>query len=96
MRTVKTVSAFVLFITGITALLYFFYFESGSSSPQKRPGVAAVIETRSTNADQYPSVNDLRQNNGTLQKQSDAMTASDRKMMMYAIKTIHDPFNNAQ
>jgi hypothetical protein len=34
--------------------------------------------------------------NPILEKKSDAMAASERKMMMYAIKTIHDPFNNAQ
>jgi hypothetical protein len=34
--------------------------------------------------------------NPTLERQSDEMTANERKMMMYAIKTIHDPFNIAQ
>jgi hypothetical protein len=47
MRIVKTVSAFALLMAGITALLYFIYFELGSSSPQERPGVATVIETLS-------------------------------------------------
>jgi hypothetical protein len=88
MRSVKTVSAVAVLMAGITALLYLIYFEPGSSSPQKRPSVATVIETRSSIPDQYPSVNDLRQ--------TDRMAASERKMMMYAIKTIHDPLNNAQ
>ena|ERR1700688_3625138 len=30
------------------------------------------------------------------ENKSDAMAASERKMLMYAIKTIHHPFNNAQ
>jgi hypothetical protein len=173
MRIVKTVTALAVFLAGVPALLYFVYFEPGSSSLQERPGVAAV-ETRSNIHDQYPSVNDLRQNDGsglqhsfcidsaikrtlrdpdsfkfisaslwtqdlprygpkawicqakyrsknklgeygltkeagiifdadgcrvlnpTLERQSDEMTANERKMMMYAIKTIHDPFNIAQ
>jgi hypothetical protein len=62
MRIVKTVSAFAVLMASLTALLYLIYFEPGSSSPQKRPGVATVIETQSSIPDQYPSVNDLRQN----------------------------------
>jgi hypothetical protein len=34
--------------------------------------------------------------NPILEKKSDAMVASDRKTLMYAIKTIHDPPNKAQ
>jgi len=34
--------------------------------------------------------------NPILEKKSDAMAATERKTLMYAIKTIHDPFNNAQ
>ena len=118
MRTVGSVSAFAVLMASITALCYLMYFEPGSSSSQKKPGVATVIETRSSIPEQYPSVNDLRQNDGvspnhsfpidsaikrTLEdpdpiseKEPIAMTASERKTLMYAIKTIHDPLNNTQ
>jgi hypothetical protein len=162
-----------LLMGSITAFFYLVYLESGSSSPQKKPGVATVIETRSSIREQYPSVNDLRQNDAVgqnhsfcidsaikrtlrdqdsfefisatlwtpdsiyapkawicqaeyrsknafggyglpeevgiifdadgcrvlspiLEKKSDAMAASERKTLMYAIKIIHDPFNNAR
>jgi hypothetical protein len=52
MKIVKTVSAFAVLMAGITALLYLTYFEPCSSSPQKRPGVATVIETQSSIPDQ--------------------------------------------
>ena len=172
MRIVGTVAAFAVLMAAITALLM--YLEPGSSSPQKRPGIATVIEMRSSIPEQYPSVNDLCQNdlggpnhsiyidnaikrtlrdpdsfkfisatlwsqdfasygprawicqaeyrsknasggyglpkevgiifdadgcrilNPILEKKSDAMAVSERKTLMYAIKTIHDPFNNAQ
>jgi hypothetical protein len=118
MRTVGSVSAFAVLMASITALCYLTYFEPGSSSSQTKPGVATVIETRSSIPEQYLSVNDLRQNDGvspnhsfpidgaikrTLgdpdsisEKEPVAMTASERKTLMYAIKTMHDPFNNAQ
>ena len=63
MRTVSSVSAFVVMMA-ITALCYLTYFEPGSSSSQKKPGVATVIETRTSIPEQYPFVNDLRQNDG--------------------------------
>ncbi len=174
MRIVGIVSAFAVLIASITALFYVAYLEPGSSSPQKRTGVAIFIESRSSIPKQYPSVNDLRQNdevgpnhsfwiddaikrtlrdpdsfkfisatlwtqdfdgygpktwicqaeyrsknafgeygltkeasivfdadgcrvlNPILEKKTNATAASERKTLMYAIKTIHDPINNAQ
>ena len=88
--TVGTVSAFAVLMAGITALFDLIYLEPGSFSPQKKPGVATGIETRSSISEQYPSANGLRQNdevgpnhlNPILEKKCDAMAASERKMMM--------------
>jgi len=90
MRIVGIVSAFAVLMASITALFYLMYLEPGHFSPQEKPAIATVTEMRSSIPEQYPSVNT------TLEKKSDAMAASERKTLMYAIKTIHDPFNNAQ
>ena len=89
MRIVGTVSASVVLMAGITAFVL--YLEGGSSSPQKSPGVVTVIGTRSSmifNAkdDRVP----------ILEKKSDTLDASERRTLMYAVKTIDDPFSNAQ
>jgi hypothetical protein len=86
MRIIQTVSAFVVLMASITALFYLMYPGPRSSSPQKKPGVATVIGTRSSIPELYP----------ILEKKSDSMAASERKTLMYAIKTIHDPLNKAQ
>ena len=89
MRIVGIVSASVVLMAGITAFVL--YFEPGSSSSQKNPGVDTVIGTRSSiifnaNDDRGP----------ILEKKSDTLDASERRTLMYAIKTIDDPFSNAQ
>ena len=93
MRIVGIVSACAILMASITALLYLTYLEPGSASPQKEPGIGTVIGTRSSaifDADGSPVLNPI------LEKKSDAMAASERKTLMYAIKTIHDPSTNAQ
>ena len=90
MRIVGTVSASVVLMASVTAL-YVLYLERASSSSQKNPGVVTVIGTRSSmifnaNNDRGP----------ILEKKSDTLDASERRTLMYAIKTIDDPFGNAQ
>ena len=92
MRIVGKVSACAILMASITTLLYLRYLEPGSSSPQKKPGVATVIGTRSSIIFDA----DGRVLNPILEKTPDAMATSERKTLMYAIKTIHDPSNNAQ
>ncbi len=90
MRIVGTVSASVVLIAGITAL-YVLCLERGSSSSQKNPGVVTVIGTRSS---LILNANDDR--GPILEKKSDTLDASERRTLMYAIKTIDDPFSNAR
>ena len=92
MRIVATVSASVVLMASITAL-YVLYLERGSSSSQKNPAVVTVIGTRSS---MIFNAKDDRALNPILEKKSDAMSVSERKTLMCAIKTIHDPFNNVQ
>jgi len=87
MRIVGTVSASVVLMAGITAFVL--YLERGSSSPQKNPGVVTVIGTRS-------SMNAKDDRVPILEKKSDTLDANEHRTLMYAIKTIDDPFNNAQ
>ena len=172
MRIVGCASLLIAVTVGITTLLV--YFEPGPSSRQKKQGTATVIETRSIIPEQYPTANDLRQDDGVApnhslcidsaikrtlrdpdsyifisatlwtqdfasygprawicqaeyrsknavggyglpeetviifdadgcrvldpisENKSDAMAATERKTLMYTIKTIHDPVNNAQ
>jgi len=89
MRIVGTVSASVVLVAGITAFVL--YLERGSSSSQKNPGAVTVIGTRSSmifnaNDDRVP----------ILEKKSDTLDANEHRTLMYAIKTIDDPFGNAQ
>ena len=92
MRIVRTVSASVVLMGSITAL-YLLYLERGSSSSQKNPGVVTVIGTRSS---MISNAKDDRALNPILEKKSDTLDASERRTLMYAIKTIDDPFSNAQ
>jgi hypothetical protein len=85
MRIFGTVSAFAVLTACIAALCYLIYLEPGSSSPQKKPDVATAIEAPPSIPEQYP----------ILEKKSDATAASEHKTLMYAVKTIHEPFNNA-
>jgi hypothetical protein len=90
MRIVGTVSASVVLTAGVTAL-YVLCLERGSFSPQRNPGVDTVIGTRSSmifNAkdDRVP----------ILEKKSDTLDANEHRTLMYAIKTIDDPFSNAR
>jgi hypothetical protein len=116
MRMFESVSIFAILMASMTALCYTAYLGPGSSSLQKKPGVATVIESRSSILQQYPSLNNLWQKDGLGPKHSldsairrtlrdpnsisaekpVAMTANERKMLMYAIKTIDEPLNNAQ
>ena len=93
MRIVRTVSASVVLMGSITAL-YLLYLERGSSSSQKKPGVVdRHIGTRSS---MIFNAKDDRALNPILEKKSDILDASERRTLMYAIKTIDDPFSNAQ
>jgi len=89
MRIVGTVSASVVLVAGITAFVL--YLERGSSSSQKNPGAVTVIGTRSS---MIFNANDDR--GPILEKRSDTLDASERRTLMYAIKTIDDPFGSAQ
>jgi hypothetical protein len=83
-RIVGSASVLTVLTASVAALLYLVYFESGPSSRQKKQETSTVVETRSSIPEQDPSAN------------SDAMAASERKTLMYTIKRIHDPFDNAQ
>ena len=174
MRIVRCASVLIAVTVSITTLFYLVYFEPGPSSRQKKQETATVIETRSIIPEQYPTANDLRQDDGVapnhslcidsaikrtlrdpdsyificatlwtrdfasygprawicqaeyrsrnafggydlpeeidiifdaegcrvlnppLEKKSDALAAGEHKTLMYAIKRIHDPYNNAQ
>ena len=61
MRIAGTVSGYSVLMASIIVLFYWMCLESGSSSLQKRTDVTTVIETRSRISEQYPSANDLRQ-----------------------------------
>ena len=84
MRIVGSASVLTALTASITALFYLVYFEPGPSSRQRKQETSTVVETRSSIPEQYPS------------PKSDAMAASERKTLMYTIKRIHDPFNDAQ
>ena len=91
MRIVGTVLASVVLMASIAAL-YVLYLERGSSSSQKNPGDVTVIETRSS---MILNANDDRVLNPILEKKSATLDASERRTLMYAIKTIDDPFSSA-
>jgi hypothetical protein len=173
-RNFAFASVLAALTTGITALFYLAYSELAPLSRQKKQETAAVIELPSSIPEQYPTANELRQDNGvaqnhslcidsaikrtlkdpasykfisatlwtqdfagygpkawickaeyrsrnpsggygltneveiifdaescrvlkpTLRQNSDAIAASERKTLMYAIKRIHDPLNSAQ
>jgi hypothetical protein len=174
MRIVACASVLSAVTVSITALFYLVYFGPGRSSREKERATATVIETRSIIPEQYPTANDLRQDDGVapnhslcidsaikrtlrdpdsykfisatlwtqdfasygpkawmcqaeyrsrkafdeyglpeqvdiifdaegcrvlnppLEKKSDALAAGEHRTLMYAIKRIHDPYNNAQ
>ena len=174
MRIVGFASVLTAVTVSITTLFYLVYFEPGPSSRRKKQEPATVIETRSIIPEQYPTANDLRQDDGVapnhslcidsaikrtlgdpdsykfisatlwtqdfasygpkawicqveyrsrnafdgyglpeeveiifdaegcrvlnppLEKKYDALAAGEHKTLMYAIKRIHDPHNNAQ
>jgi hypothetical protein len=84
MRIFGILSISAVLMVGITILFYLRYLEPAFSSQHENAGLVTVIKMR---PEQYPSVNDLGQN---------AMTATERKGLMYTVKTIHDPVNDAQ
>jgi hypothetical protein len=173
-RIVGYASVLTAVTVSITTLFYLVYFEPSPSSRQIKKETATVVETRSIIPEQYPTANDLRQDDGVapnhslcidsaikrtlrdadsykfisatlwtqdfasygpkawicqaeyrsrnafdgyglpeevaiifdaegcrvlnprLEKNFDALAASEHKTLMYAIKRIHDPYNNAQ
>jgi hypothetical protein len=171
-RIVGCASGLTAVTVSMTALFYLVYFEPGPSSREKKQETATVIEARSGIPEQYPTANDLRQDdevapnhslwidsaikktlrdpdsykfisatlwtqdfasygpkawicqaeyrsrsafdglpeeidiifdaegcrvlNPPLEKKSDALAAGEHRTLMYAIKRIHDPCNNAQ
>jgi hypothetical protein len=100
-RIFASASALTVLTVSITAFSYLAYFEPGPLSRQKKQETAAVIEMRSSIAKQYPTAiifdaESSRVLNPTVEEKSDAMAASERKTLMYAIKRIHDPLNDAQ
>jgi hypothetical protein len=82
MRIFGILSISALLIVGLTILFYFKYLEPAFSSPHENEALVNVIDIHS---EQYP-----------LEKKTDAMTASERRRLMYTVKTIHDPLGNAQ
>ena len=79
-------SFLAVLMVSITALFYLVHFERRSSSRQEKQDAASAIQLRSSIPDSHPSANELRQDK----------VVSERKTLMYAIKTIHDPVNNGQ
>jgi hypothetical protein len=110
MRGVGTLLISAVLIAGITVPFYLICLKPGSPLSGENSGVVTAVETRSGIPEHYRSGNDLRQNErggpnhlididnaikNTL-GDPESMTASERKTLMYTIKTIHDPFSNAQ
>ncbi len=62
MRILGILSISAVLIVGITILFYLIYLEPASSSPHENAGLRTVVEMRPDILEQYPSVNDLRQN----------------------------------
>jgi hypothetical protein len=79
MKIFGILSIVAVLVVGITILFYLRYLEPAFSSPHENAGLATVIDMQ---PEQYP-----------LEKKPDVMTVSERKGLMYTVKTIHDPFN---
>jgi hypothetical protein len=63
-RIVGCASVLTAVTVSITTLFYLVYFEPGPSSREKKQETATVIEARSGIPEQYPTANDLRQDDG--------------------------------
>jgi hypothetical protein len=69
-RNFTFASVLMAVIISMTALFYLAYFEPGPFSRHKKQETATVIELPSSTPEQYPTANELRQDDGEAQNHS--------------------------
>jgi hypothetical protein len=89
MRMVGIASVLCAVTVSITTLFYLVYIGPGRSSGEKERETATVIETRSIIPEQYPTANDLRQDDGVAPNHSLCIDSAIKRTRFLRIYLCH-------